>query len=89
MTALLYSDFDFRTALEFVVNYGRDNDTTGAVTGAILGAHLGAARLPQAWVDQSVQMNRELGIDLPALADRLVDAILGRSTQRTGGDAAR
>ena len=35
LTALVYSDFDFASALEFVVNYGRDNDTTAAVTGSI------------------------------------------------------
>ncbi len=29
LTALLLSDFDFEKALVFVINYGRDNDTTG------------------------------------------------------------
>jgi hypothetical protein len=77
LTALLYSDFDFPGALAFVVNYGRDNDTTAAVTGAVLGAYLGAEKLPPEWVRQTVEMNRKLGIDLEDLADRLTTAILG------------
>ncbi len=78
LTALLFSGFDFPTALSFVVNWGRDNDTTAAVTGAILGAYLGAAKLPETWVRQSLEKNRGLGIDLEALADRLTTAILER-----------
>lgn len=78
LTALLYSNFDFPGALAFVVNWGRDNDTTAAVTGAVLGAYLGVAKLPQDWVKQSLEKNRGLGIDLEALADRLTTAILQR-----------
>jgi hypothetical protein len=78
LTALVYSDFDFPTALGFVVNWGRDNDTTAAVTGAVLGAWLGAEKLPPEWVRQSLEKNRGLGIDLEALADRLTTAILER-----------
>lgn len=78
LTALVYSDFDFPTALSFVVNWGRDNDTTAAVTGAVLGAYLGASQLPEDWVKQSLEKNRGLGIDLEALADRLTTAILDR-----------
>ena len=78
LTALVYSDFDFPTAMAFVVNWGRDNDTTAAVTGAILGAWLGAEKLPRDQVRQSLEQNRSLGIDLEALADRLTTAILKR-----------
>jgi hypothetical protein len=78
LTALVYSDFDFPTAMAFVVNWGRDNDTTAAVTGAILGAWLGAEKLPPDQVRQSLEKNRGLGIDLEALADRLTAAILER-----------
>ncbi|MCG6927280.1 MAG: ADP-ribosylglycohydrolase family protein [Acidobacteria bacterium] len=78
LTALLYSDFDFPTALTFVVNWGRDNDTTAAVTGALLGAFVGAEKLPRKWVGQSLERNRGLGIDLEALADRMTTAILSR-----------
>jgi hypothetical protein len=78
LTALVYSDFDFARALTFVVNWGRDNDTTAAVTGAVLGAYLGAEKLPQDWVEQSLEKNRGLGIDLEALADRLTTAIQQR-----------
>lgn len=78
LTALVYSDFDFPKALAFVVNWGRDNDTTAAVTGAILGAYLGAEELPPDWVRQSLEKNRELGLDLEALAERMTTAILRR-----------
>jgi hypothetical protein len=78
LTALVYSDFDFPTALTFVVNWGRDNDTTAAVTGAILGAYLGAGKLPPDWVRQSLEQNKALGIDLESLANRMTEGILSR-----------
>ncbi|QJW90607.1 ADP-ribosylglycohydrolase family protein [Spirosoma taeanense] len=77
LTALLFSNFDFEKALAFVINYGRDNDTTGAVTGAILGAYWGADRLPKAMVTKVITVNKQrLGTDLEALADKLTDRIL-------------
>jgi len=75
LTALIYSEFDFRRSLEFVVNYGRDNDTTAAVTGALLGAYAGAEALPQSWVQTTLETNRAIGIDLNDLADHLAAAI--------------
>ena len=78
LTALVFSEFDFPAALAFVVNWGRDNDTTAAVTGAILGAYHGAEKLPRGWVERSLEKNRGLGIDLEALAERLTTAILNR-----------
>lgn len=75
LTALVYAEFDFRRALEFVVNYGRDNDTTAAVTGAVVGAYLGADALPEDWVRTALDSNRAIGIDLEAMADTLVAAI--------------
>lgn len=75
LAAILFSDGDFRTAMEFVVNYGRDNDTVAAVTGAILGAYWGAERLPADWSTQVVQVNRDqLGINLEKMATELVAA---------------
>ena len=75
LTALIYSEFDFRRSLEFVVNYGRDNDTTAAVTGAVVGAYVGREALPESWVQTTLEGNRALGLDLEALTDRLVTAI--------------
>ena len=75
LTALIYSEFDFRRSLEFVVNYGRDNDTTAAVTGAVLGAYVGADALPESWVQTTLERNRAIGLDLEKLTDRLVAAI--------------
>ena len=47
LTALLFTNFDFQKSMEFITNYGRDNDTVAAITGAILGALHGYAKLPQ------------------------------------------
>ena len=75
LTALIYSEFDFRRSLEFVVNYGRDNDTTAAVTGALRGACVGAEALPDRWVHTTLERNRAIGLGLEALTNRLVTAI--------------
>lgn len=72
LTALLFCDLDFSKSLEFVTNFGRDNDTVAAVTGAILGAYYGASQLPAHLVDPVLRTNKnELGIDLEMLAERL------------------
>lgn len=77
LTALLFTNFDFQKSMEFVVNYGRDNDTTAAITGAILGALHGYANLPKESVDLILSINKEqLGIDLEAMADQLVAFII-------------
>ncbi len=72
LTALLFSNFDFEKSLEFVVNFGRDNDTTAAVTGAILGAYWGAAQLPEVMKKQVLTTNEKLlDTDLRQLARQL------------------
>ena len=79
LTALLVSDYQFGPAMEFVVNYGRDNDTVAAVTGAIIGALRGYDRLPVEARERVVRVNREvLGIDLERQAQRLTQAVLDR-----------
>ena len=77
LTALLFTDFDFQKSLEFVVNYGRDNDTVAAITGAILGAYHGYAKLPKASAEIVLSVNKnQLGIDLEAMAERLVEFMI-------------
>lgn len=72
LTSLLFCELDFSKTIEFVTNYGRDNDTVAAITGAILGAYLGASQLPAHLVDPVLKTNKnQLGIDLPALAKRM------------------
>lgn len=69
ITSMLFCDFDFQQTMEFIVNYGRDNDTVAAVAGAILGAYHGASRLPQEQVNKILKVNKELlDTDLEALA---------------------
>ena len=79
LTALLFSDYKFGPAMEFVTNYGRDNDTVAAITGGILGALGGFSTLPVADRERVLRVNREvLGIDLEARADALTTAIMER-----------
>ena len=79
LTALLFANYQFQPALEFVTNYGRDNDTVAAVTGAILGALHGYRALPEDQRELVVRVNREvLDLDLERAARQLTDAVLAR-----------
>lgn len=78
LAALEFGQGDFSKTLEFVTNYGRDNDTVGAVTGAILGAYLGYEDLPQDLARTSLQVNEDiLGISLKTLAEDLTEQVYG------------
>lgn len=84
LTALLFSDFDFRKGLEFVINYGRDNDTVAAITGAILGAYCGYDKIPDEMKFPVVKLNKEkLGIDLIEMATVITDRIIEAGAVRT------
>lgn len=79
LTALLLSDFDFEKALAFVTNYGRDNDTTGAVTGAILGAYWGASKLPPHLKDAVLRSDAMvMKTNLTGLAEQLTEQMMAR-----------
>jgi hypothetical protein len=72
VTAMVFADFDFRNTLIFLVNYGRDNDTTAALAGGILGAWYGFEKLPKSEREKVLKVNQEeLGIDLESLAREL------------------
>ena len=72
ITAMLFADFDFQNTLIFLVNYGRDNDTTAALAGGILGAWYGFEKLPKSEREKVLEVNQEeLGIDLESLAREL------------------
>lgn len=74
ITGILCSDYDFEKSLQFVINYGRDNDTSGAVVGGILGAYYGADKLPVQHKKQTLKVNKELlEIDLEDLVLKLTD----------------
>lgn len=73
ITALKFGEGDFNKTLQFVINYGRDNDTAGAVAGMILGTRNGFSGLPKDLREKSLQVNRDLmGIDLEVLAREIV-----------------
>lgn len=78
LTALIYSEGDFRLAMEFIVNFGRDNDTVAAVTGAILGAYLGYENLPKGLAIPVLKISKEtMRIDLEDLSQQLTDKVYG------------
>ena len=71
---LYYGKGDFNKSMQFIINYGRDNDTVGAVAGMILGAYVGYNDLPNALKEMSIRVNKEVvGIDLEELAHKLAD----------------
>jgi hypothetical protein len=79
LTGMMMHDWEFLPAMEFIINYGRDNDTTGALAGAILGAYHGASGLPPDLVETVLTTNREnLDIDLEKVAETLTEAIWRR-----------
>ena len=74
IAGLKFGGGDFETTLQFIINYGRDNDTVGAVAGMILGAKDGFHQLPEQLKTEVLAINRDvLGIDLEALADELTE----------------
>ncbi|MBN7816429.1 ADP-ribosylglycohydrolase family protein [Algoriphagus pacificus] len=76
LTAMMYADFDFQGTMVFLVNYGRDNDTTAAVAGGILGAFVGFDQLPQESRELVLSVSKNLlNIDLEALAKELTNKV--------------
>lgn len=77
LTAMIYADFEFKNSLIFLVNYGRDNDTTAALVGGILGSWYGFERLPEKERNQVLTVTKEvLGIDLKEKAKQLTKHLL-------------
>ena len=73
ITGLQFGEGDFTKTMQFIVNYGRDNDTVAAVAGMILGAKDGYSNLPQDLKEEVVKVSREqMGMDLEVLAKELV-----------------
>ncbi len=78
-TALLCHAFDFEKSMAFIINYGRDNDTAGAVAGAILGAYWGADALPEVQSKLVTEVCKtQLGIDLEKLARDMTEKIYNK-----------
>ena len=74
VTGLEFGNGDFEKTMQFIVNYGRDNDTVAAVAGMILGAKLGYSHLPKDLKETAVQVNKEyMGIDLEQLAKEMTN----------------
>tara|TARA_R110000765_G_scaffold102180_2_gene190895 strand:- start:751 stop:2028 length:1278 start_codon:yes stop_codon:yes gene_type:complete len=72
VTGLEFGKGDFVKTMQFIINYGRDNDTVAAVAGMILGAKLGYKALPEELREKVLKVNKEnLGIDLETLAKEM------------------
>ncbi len=73
-TALKFGRGNFTKTMQFIINYGRDNDTVAAVAGMILGAKDGYSALPEELKVTVLQINQEnLGIDLEAMATAITN----------------
>jgi hypothetical protein len=74
ITGLAFGEGDFLNTIQYIVNYGRDNDTVAAVAGMVLGAKTGYNKLPKDIKEEVLKVNRDnLGIDLEAMAQRITD----------------
>ncbi|MEO9892082.1 ADP-ribosylglycohydrolase family protein [Aurantibacter sp.] len=74
VTAIDYGQGDFQKTMQFIVNYGRDNDTVAAVAGMILGAKDGYNNLPEDLKTNVLKVSKEnMGINLEALATEMTN----------------
>ncbi|MDN3204596.1 ADP-ribosylglycohydrolase family protein [Algoriphagus sediminis] len=79
LTGMYYADFDFMGTLTFLTNYGRDNDTTGALAGGILGAFYGFEALPKKEKELVLYTAKsKLNQDLEQTAKGLTAHMLGK-----------
>lgn len=74
IAGLEFGQGDFLKTIQFIVNYGRDNDTVAAIAGMILGAKLGYSKLPADEKIEIVKITKSvIGIDLEKLAMEIVE----------------
>ena len=74
ITSLEFGEGDFEKTLQFIVNYGRDNDTVAAVAGMILGAKHGYSNLPLSLKEEVLEVSKtQMGIDLQEMAKILAE----------------
>jgi len=72
IAALAWGDGDFEQTMQFIVNYGRDNDTVAALAGTILGAQVGFDGLPPKQAEKVLAVTLgQLELDLKAAATDL------------------
>lgn len=76
LTAMLLFENDFERSLHFLINFGRDNDTTAAIAGCILGSLHGDTALPSALLEPVLAAGPQQGMDFEGMEQRLA-AILG------------
>ncbi|MRI01789.1 ADP-ribosylglycohydrolase family protein [Kriegella sp. EG-1] len=76
VTAIEFGQGDFEKTMQFIVNYGRDNDTVAAVAGMILGAKDGFNNLPKNLKTSVLKVSKEnMGIDLEVLAAEMTETV--------------
>lgn len=74
ITGLQFGEGDFEKTMQFIVNYGRDNDTVAAVAGMILGARDGYSKLPRELKEEVLKVSKDqMGIDLEEMAKEMAN----------------
>lgn len=76
LTGMIMGEFNLQESLAFIVNYGRDNDTSAAMAGAIIGAMIGAEAFPEDWKTTILETSLQLDLDFEDLARQLTDKIM-------------
>lgn len=72
---------DFRSAVVWAGNFGRDADTIGAICGSILGAHFGMDGIPARWAQKvryptGTCLPSMAGLDILSIADQLAAIVV-------------
>lgn len=70
IASMVYGQGDFMKTMQFIVNYGRDNDTVAAIAGTIIGGMVGYENLPPEIAGRVIDVhNSIIGIDLEQLSN--------------------
>lgn len=77
LTGMLIGGFDFMRSLQFIINFGRDNDTVAAWVGGQLGAGAGYKGLPEDLCKKVEKVSKEqLLFDLKEVSSRLAEVVI-------------
>lgn len=56
-------ELGLKAAIEYGVNYGRDNDTVASFVATLVGAYMGKDDLPDEWIDKVISENQSVSIE--------------------------
>jgi ADP-ribosylglycohydrolase len=64
---------DFKTVIEYGVNYGRGNDTVASFVATLIGAYRGMDDLPVEWID--IVNSENSGVSIEEVSKKLAGLI--------------